>query len=88
MRYKFEILPAAQKQFLKLNPTVAQRILKKLSWLEKQANPLTYAVKLKPPAIGDIRFRFGDYRVIALVDSKQKVISVAAVGHRREVYRS
>ena len=32
------------------------------------------------------RWRFGDYRVIALIEDHKLVIVVVAVGHRREVY--
>ncbi|MFH0924945.1 MAG: type II toxin-antitoxin system RelE/ParE family toxin [bacterium] len=33
------------------------------------------------------RLRVGDYRVIYQVDSKEKIISVYHIRHRREVYR-
>ena len=32
--------------------------------------------------------RFGDYRVIYTVDDHARVVVVAAVGHRREIYRN
>jgi len=33
------------------------------------------------------RLRAGDYRIIYTFDSKQGVIHLLAVGHRREIYR-
>ena len=35
-----------------------------------------------------LRVRTGDYRVIYAVDDQARVVTVAAVGHRREVYRN
>jgi mRNA interferase RelE/StbE len=35
-----------------------------------------------------LRVRSGDYRVIYCVDDGARVVTVAAVGHRRELYRS
>lgn len=32
-------------------------------------------------------YRFGDYRVITLIEDNRLVVLVIAVGHRREVYR-
>lgn len=34
-----------------------------------------------------MRIRVGDYRVLYDLDQDHQVISVLAVGHRREVYR-
>jgi mRNA interferase RelE/StbE len=34
-----------------------------------------------------LRVRSGDYRVIYAVDDQARVVTVAAVGHRRDVYR-
>ena len=35
-----------------------------------------------------LRVRSGDYRVIYTVDDRPRIVTVAAVGHRREIYRS
>jgi mRNA interferase RelE/StbE len=35
-----------------------------------------------------LRVRSGDYRVIYAVDDQARTVTIAAVGHRREVYRS
>jgi mRNA interferase RelE/StbE len=34
-----------------------------------------------------LRTRAGDYRIIYDVDDRARVVTVAVVGHRREVYR-
>ncbi len=35
-----------------------------------------------------LRLRTGDYRVIYAVDDQARLVTVAAVGHRRDVYRN
>lgn len=32
------------------------------------------------------RIRVGDYRVIYLVDTEERIVTILGVGHRREVY--
>jgi mRNA interferase RelE/StbE len=34
-----------------------------------------------------LRVRVGRYRVVYLVDSREKVLVIVRIGHRREVYR-
>lgn len=77
----------AYKDLDTLDQIVAQKIIKKLKWFEKQANPLHYAVLLRDSIIGDIRFRIGDYRAIALVDKRHSEIIIVKIGHRREIYK-
>jgi len=31
--------------------------------------------------------RSGDYRIVYVVDDDARVVTIAAVGHRREIYR-
>ncbi len=87
MAYKFEWSSQAQADLVSLDHAVTRRILKKLVWFANQLDPLKYAVRLRPPSIGDARFRVGDYRIAVVVDHKHKKIVIAAVGHRREIYR-
>lgn len=87
MAYKFIVLPDAEKQIRKLDPSIAKRILKKIAWISRQEFPLRFATSLYNTSIGDICFRIGDYRAIALVDEKKKRIAIAVIGHRRDVYQ-
>ncbi len=88
MAYVFEWSSHALADLEALDRTIAQRIIKKLGWFANQPEALIHAVRLRPPAIGDARFRVGDYRVVVVVDQKNQKIVIAAVGHRREIYRS
>ena len=87
MTYKFVFLPDAVRQLHSLDRVVARRILKKLQWLEKLESPLRHATIFRNSKIGDARFRIGDYRVVIIVDERTQRLVIAAVGHRRDIYR-
>jgi mRNA interferase RelE/StbE len=35
----------------------------------------------------DYRLRVGQYRVLYIIDDRERIIEIIAVGHRRDVYR-
>jgi mRNA interferase RelE/StbE len=71
---------AASRQWIKLTASVRGRILPKL---EAYAAAGTGDVKRLKGQAG-CRLRVGDYRVIFFEDAG--MITVAAVGHRRDIY--
>lgn len=85
MEYRFEVLPVALRQLEKMDKTTQVVILRKLKWIAAQSNPIQFSRKLHRSKIGDIRFRIGDYRVIAVVHGS--IIGIFKIAHRREAYR-
>ncbi len=81
--YSVLILPSTQKQLAKLPNATATRIEDKLLELEKDPRP-PGCKKLK--GRNAWRIRIGDYRVIYDIEDARLVITVIAIGHRREVY--
>lgn len=75
--------PGAWRQWKKLSTEVQDRLRLKL--LKYASDPLRFATKLHEPAIGQYRFRIGEYRVI--FDLHRGELVVLAVGHRKEIYR-
>ncbi len=88
MGYRLILLPEAEKQLRRLERSTAKRILKKLTWIMRQQDPLHHTKALKDSKIGDLRFRIGDYRAVAILDTKKNLILIAAIGHRRDIYQS
>jgi len=80
---KIAFSPGAWRDWDKLPETVQERLRSKLQRYAR--DPLRFAVKLHDPAIGQYRFRIGDYRVV--FDLAGGELQVLAVGHRREIYR-
>jgi mRNA interferase RelE/StbE len=48
-------------------------------------NPRLFAIKLMDKALGQYRYRIGDYRII--FDIEKDNIIILRIGHRREIYR-
>ena len=87
MAYALEFLPSAQDDLDQLDPPIARRLIVKLRWFAARPDPLRYGCPLHPPLDGDVRFRVGDYRAIAYVDRRRSRLTVAAIGHRRDIYQ-
>ena len=51
------------------------------------SNPLRVGVQLRPPLAQFYSARRGTYRVVYEVDEANRVVTVAWIGHRAEVYR-
>ena len=86
MTYSLSILPEAEKEWRKLNPSVKNKLLKKIrEILEEPIRPnqaLTgglighYKVKIKSPG----------YRIVYKVKEDQLVVVLIAVGKREDIY--
>lgn len=76
--------PAGWRDWRKLPKEIQQRLRGKVQ--AYSANPTQHAVKLTDSAIGEYRFRIGDYRVV--FDISGSTLIVQAVGHRSNIYRS
>ncbi len=68
-----------------LSPEIRRSVIKKLSFLEKQVNPLLFSTPLRHTSLGQGRFRIGDYR--AIFDLQDEKIRILRIGHRREIYK-
>ena len=85
MSYKIELRPEAIHDLESLDPSVVDRILKKLNWLKENFEIIT-PVPLKGELKGLFKLRVGDYRILYTHNRKQKLISVHLIGHRRDIY--
>ena len=84
MKYEVRIIPSAEKEMDELPALIHRRITRKILSLEDNPRPIG-AKKLSDR--GEYRLRAGDYRVLYTIDDRGHVVTVFAVGHRREVYR-
>ena len=86
MAYSFVWTKEAACDLRALDLVLVKRVVRKILWLERQANPLLRARVLRQPAIGDVRFRIGDYRLIGILKESAREIVIVKIGHRRKVY--
>jgi len=84
VKYQVRIIPSAEKEMDKLPALIHTRISRKILLLEDNPRP-TGAKKLSGRE--EYRLRAGDYRVLYTIDDRGHMVTVLAIGHRREVYR-
>ena len=70
--------------FFKLPTEIQNRIQRKLDEMGRRLESFPHYQMTGVPAF---RLRVGDYRIIYRFDLAKNEIYIAAVGHRREVYR-
>jgi mRNA interferase RelE/StbE len=83
LSYEVGIVRSAEKEMDRLPGTVHARLSKRI--LSLQDNPRPRGVR-KLSGREEYRLRVGDYRILYLIDDRNRVVTILAVGHRQEVY--
>jgi mRNA interferase RelE/StbE len=84
--YAVETYPRVRKALRQLDPKTRANVLAKMRELATDPRPMgAESLRRHPPWL---RVRAGDYRIIYAVDDQARVVTVAVVGHRRDVYRN
>jgi len=84
MPYRVFIKRSAEKELDGLPSNIRPRIISRVVSLED--NPRPIGVK-KLQGEEAYRLRIGDFRVLYTIDDGEKLVTIYAIGHRREVYR-
>jgi len=74
----------AARAFKRLHGNLRERIAAAIDGLAGEPRP---AGAEKLVGRDDYRIRIGEYRVVYAVDDAARVVTVARIAHRREVYR-
>ena len=84
--YTIDVRPRARRSLNHLDPSVRTAIAELIDGLAANPRPagVTHLTGHRPY----LRVRSGDYRVIYSVDDRARMVTIAAVGHRREIYRN
>ena len=83
--YTVQARPRVRKALRQLEPKIRTAVLAKMRTLATDPRPPgAESLQGYPPWL---RVRAGDYRIIYVVDDEAHVVTVAVVGHRRDVYR-
>ncbi len=75
----------AVRAYRRLHGPLRDRIRAAVDGLAGEPRPAG-AVKLA--GRDDFRIRVGDYRIVYAIDDRDRVVLVARIAHRREVYRT
>jgi mRNA interferase RelE/StbE len=83
--YTVDIRPRARRSLRQLDTPARRAIASAIDDLASEPRPAgVTALKGHRPWL---RTRVGDYRIIYAVDDRARLVTVAAIGHRREIYR-
>ncbi|OGS00006.1 MAG: hypothetical protein A2V88_11335 [Elusimicrobia bacterium RBG_16_66_12] len=85
MSYQVEFTPSAARAFKKLPGPIQSRIAPKIDTLA--INPRPHGVEKMVGNENRYRVRVGEYRVVYVISDGPRLVTVAVIGHRREVYR-
>ena len=85
MVYRIEFAPSAARAFKKFDAPIQNRLTPKIDTLATDPRP--HGAEKLAGRENRYRIRVGDYRIIYVIDEGGRVIVIAVIGHRREVYR-
>ncbi|QQG39741.1 MAG: type II toxin-antitoxin system RelE/ParE family toxin [Candidatus Aenigmatarchaeota archaeon] len=83
MTFRLVFSDEAVSELRKLDNATAKRILDSLE--RAASRPAHYLERLTGRV--DYKLRVGDYRVLAKLDNKEKVVFILSLGHRKNIYR-
>jgi len=86
MAFRIQIVRAAARELAALPQPIRRRVGRAISGLA--ADPRPPGAKLLSGADRRWRVRVGDYRILYLIEDANSIVTVAKIGHRREVYRN
>tara|TARA_Y100000310_G_scaffold109178_2_gene107617 strand:- start:2124 stop:2375 length:252 start_codon:yes stop_codon:yes gene_type:complete len=80
---KIVIQPSAKKDLKKLEKNIVEVILRKLYAIRD--DPIRHIIRLKGGPLW--KLRIGDYRLIMHIDTKEGIVNVVKIGHRKNIYK-
>ena len=80
------VTPRVERRIAALPTPVRRRVFEAIERLAREPRPAGVR-KLSGEMRGFWRVRVGDYRIVYDIDAEQRLVSIAAVHHRRESYR-
>jgi mRNA interferase RelE/StbE len=84
MKWRVAFARPAEKELAKLSSEMRLRVARAIRSLEEEPFPSS-AKRLKGRE--EFRLRVGDYRILYSVEHSAQLLTISAIGHRREVYR-
>jgi len=82
---RVEITRSAHRDLDALSSPTGRRVLAAIVGLSGDARP--HGFRKLTGSLNSYRVRVGNYRILYVIDDAEALITVFAVGHRREIYR-
>ncbi len=87
MPYSVYFTPQAEENLARLDKIIARHIANKIDWLSQNMESII-PLSLTGKFAGKYKLRVGDWRVIYSFEHSSRLITVYAVRHRSEVYKT
>jgi mRNA interferase RelE/StbE len=84
--YRVVLSPAAEKVYRSADRPLARKLAKCFEQLESQPRHHPNIKPLKGRFLGYFRYRVGDRRVIYRIEETGRLVIVAIIAHRKDVY--
>jgi len=85
--YRVLLARPADRFFERADATLQRRLDQCFDDLRRDPRGLPGLRALSGKYAGHLRYRVGAYRVVFRIDDPARIVIVAVIGHRREVYR-
>ena len=86
--YRVQSTPTFERDFKKLDATVARRVRKKIVDLAAHPERLGQSLRNMPNDLSGLhKCRAGDFRILYWIDQSERLLKLYAVQHRSTVYR-
>ena len=86
--YRVLSTPSFERDFRKLDATVARRVSKKISHLAAHPELMGQPLRNMPADLAGLhKHRVGNFRVLYWIDHTERLLKLYAVQHRSTVYR-
>lgn len=82
--YEIRLHPQAARAYRRLQGPMRARVRDSIDALAVEPRP---SGVIKLAGRDDFRIRVGDYRIVYAVDDAERIVLVARIAHRRDVYR-
>jgi mRNA interferase RelE/StbE len=82
--HEIRLQPDATRAYRRLHEPLLGRVTRAIEQLADDPRPAG-AVRLA--GLDDYRIRVGDHRIVYAVDDGRRLVLIARIAHRREVYR-
>ena len=87
MAYSVQLSPHTVRQYKKLNPPIQQDVQRGIDTLQYSPQSGPKIKRLKGRLHEYFRLRIGDYRVVYTVASRDHVVYIDYLQHRKDIYR-
>jgi mRNA interferase RelE/StbE len=86
IRYKVQYLKGIISKQIDTLPSSVKILIQRAIEERLMVDPISFGKPLRYNLKGHRRLRIGDYRIVYRIDSKNKMVLIVAIKHRKDIY--